>query len=246
MEKLRTSEGVVIALVTAALYAFCYSYEAGYLSYYNVPASFISLSITAIIPALMNGILYITFIVAWLSACIYGMESKYHSSRLFSGIAFIAWIYLAAYYLNKGVIFITFAIYSVLIFIATKTILEYIEKRARKFRAYAYIIDRKFLRTDNRKKSSLAWSSLQNFFTLLLIIIGPMFLAYSAGKTSAASKTSHATIQNLEFGKSRIIRKYGTTVIMHPINTDNKKTSYYIESMDSISGKLITPTKTTE
>ena len=53
------NDGLLIAAATMAIYALAYSYESGFLSYYGVPSSLISIDATAMVSSVAFGLMYI-------------------------------------------------------------------------------------------------------------------------------------------------------------------------------------------
>lgn len=247
MDKLGVSEGIAIAVATASLYAFCYFFEAGYLSYYGIPASFVSLNIASIVPAIHNSILYIGVIFLWFSLCKNGLKSKIYSVATFSAIYFIGWIIAAIYYLDRGIEFVLFSYISIALLAATQKILKITEKRIRKFKVYSYRIYRTVFRTDNSEEESKPQDNLfENFVFVILAIAAPMFLAHSSGINKALLERNHNLIEHIEYGDVLIVKIYNQTVLMSPIDLASKtlKGGYYTSTLQNISGNHITPINT--
>lgn len=243
LKKMGIEEGTFLAAATAALYAFCYFYEVGYLSYYGIPASFISLGISSIIPAILESSIYIILIILWFIFCLSGANNKSYSVRVFSYLCFIIWMYLAGYFLTKGIAFILFSILSIIFYTLVRKTLYYFEEKSRTMRILSYIWYRKLLVSKKKNESNFTWEAVQKICVVLLAVGSPLFLAYSAGKSSATYQVNHSLIKHSDYGDSTLIRIYGDTVLLNPINLGDENKTYYVTNLPGISGSKIMPIK---
>lgn len=242
LEKFGISEGIFLAVVTAGLYAFCYAFESGYLAYYRIPASYIEISISSILPAILNSIIYIVFVSLWLSIIISGMQGRHYSVKLISTILFITWIFPAIYFLDLGGKFINGAMYTIVGYAFFMFALSKIEEKNKKFQALSRLYFKKFMsprKSDKEDPEHL--HPFQKLAFTILIVGAPLYLAYTAGYSRASSESVHNIVRHSDHGSSIVVGVYGNKILLAPYDhySASLHGTYFSSTLNGISEALI-------
>lgn len=217
--KIKLSEGAILAAIPVVFYALGFSYEAGYLNYYGIPDDVISIDATAMISATIFGALYSFILFLWLSIAVDSSLSDSSIEKAI-GITMPLGIIIIIFFIVKGDTNIAFL--SSFGFMAAIVFLRWLESKsviARKFFTWLYNNVSTFFDYDEKppqKKS--AFKLLQDYSAIAILFALPFFLAFAAGSNNAKSKTEYDTIQDKTHNKLALIRIYGEKIITIPLS----------------------------
>lgn len=238
--KFALSEGVLLGVIPVVVYALGFSYETGYLSFYGVPSSLVSIDAPAMVSATVFGALYVFALLLWASLAVdsSGGESYFEKSiglvMLYFGLFPVLFLlFMGAEYLSV-VMFLSFGAMFVIL------LLRSLEARWSWLQRFSIKTHRVLSgafgpeEVENERRSAL--NSLRAGGAMILIVMIPFLLAFAAGRNNAKDESFYNVIRN-ELGEVAVVRIYGDKIIAIPFDRGEKsfKREFLVIKTDSLS-----------
>ena len=123
-------------------------------------------------------------------------------------------------------------------------VLSWLESRFETFRNISKKIYEKLegaLPDSSIEDDSSAVSRHRSISAGIVLLLMPLFLAYSAGKNNAQKEVEFSTITSSESGNLILVRIYDSSVIMVPYDPVSMKVdgTYYVAELSDLKGKPI-------
>lgn len=238
--KFALSEGVLLGVIPVVVYALGFSYETGYLSFYGVPSSLVSIDAPAMVSATVFGALYAFALLLWASLAVdsSGGESYFEKSiglvMLYFGLFPVLFLlFMGVEYLSV-VMFLSFGAMFVIL------LLRRLEARWSWLQRFSIKTHRVLSgafgpeEVENERRSAL--NSLRAGGAMILIVMIPFLLAFAAGRNNAKDESFYSVIRN-ELGEVAVVRIYGDKIIAIPFDRGEKsfKREFLVIKTDSLS-----------
>lgn len=221
------SESITLAFATAGLYAVAFAYEAGYLTYFEIPTHLVRPSITTLVlsviacaTALLSTIKFLNFLTPLFNILVSDKHAKWRTvifinCLLLIPILFVIAIYPWSWILSGWMLgILTFINF---LYIGIPIILNYFFKSE----PSVHLAIEKSL--DNDPLSILQWLSNRgampylNMFFIFIITIG---LGWAVGNSKAMKEDTFDVLIDLE--PMIMVRSYDQYILFKPIDIKNK------------------------
>lgn len=215
------SEGLLIAIVPIAMYVLGFSYESGYLKYYDIPLSLIAIDTPSMISAALFGAVYVIVFLFWVSFAIDSSGGDSYLEKTIGGLMLylgffplIVLIMMGVEFLN-AIIVCLFGIMTIVIFLRK---IEKKSKRVKNFSVKLYgIISEHLLYSQDSVRKRTALNLLQDALGAAILLMIPFFFAFAAGFNNAKNEERFNVIKVNE-SELAIIRIYGANIIAMPFS----------------------------
>lgn len=237
-------EGLLVILIPAFAYALGFSYEAGYLSFFRVPSSFISIDISALFSTAIFVAFYLFFLLLWLSIAFDYSNGKSNVAKAMGKLMIILGFFPIIYILLKGAENIVKIISILGVIFLIVSILTRLEKKFTFLvRASSKIHETIDESASKTLESKTAFSALQEKGTLFFLLFLPFIIAFFAGHNNAKGNSRYEIITHSQHGELAVVRNYGQLLVAVPFNRELKKIKdkYVIINSNTESSILFSP-----
>lgn len=217
--KVYFSEGMLLGLIPVAVYALGYSYESGFVSYYGVPTSLISIDAPAMVSSVLFGAIYVYALMFWVSLSVDSSSSDSYTEKTIGIIMIYFGFFPIVFMLFVGGEYLAFAMALPFVMMLLIVLLRILEKKWGGLRNYSkklHIYLSNVLGNEKEEVKS-ASNSLQNIGGVLIIALIPFLLAYAAGRNNAKTQKTYSVITSTA-GELSVVRIYGENIIAVPFN----------------------------
>lgn len=225
--KIELSEGVLLGIIPAFVYALGFSYESGYLSYYGIPSELIAIDAPAMIRATVFGAIYAFVASLWISLAVDSSVSESHSEKTIGILMLYLGLFPILYLLSKGseylsiVMMLSFGIIFLLVILRKlEEKLPWLQKASVKTHG---ILAEAFPSEENKKEKPSLFGGLQKAGAMFFLAMIPFVLAFSAGKHSAEDNSVLDVFEREKIGELAVIRIYGDKVIAIPFHREKQE-----------------------
>jgi len=218
-KKFSLSEGMLLGAIPVAVYAMGYSYESGFLSFYGIPTSLISIDAAAMVSSALFGAIYAFALLLWVSLSVDSSASDSYVEKSLGLIMLYFGFFPVLFMLLQGSKYLTVAMgmsFGMMLLIVLLRKLETKWNWLRRVSIKLHMTLSGNFNSANEEFPS-AVNALRKGGAIVLIAMIPFLLAYIAGQNNAKALTLYNIISN-ELGELAVIRIYGDKIIAIPFD----------------------------
>lgn len=235
------SDGLLLGVMPVFVYGMGYSYESGYVSFFGVPTSLISIDAPAMVSAALFGAMYAFVLLLWITSSVDSSASNSYVGKSIGLIMMYFGFFVVLYFMIKGTEYLTFTIAALFVVMLLIVLLEKLEGKWVWLRRFFMRIHSKLSESlDYEEKAPVsAADKLREMGAILFIALLPFVLAYIAGKNNAKEQAIFSVISS-KIGDLAVVRIYGDRIIGIPFDRKDKEFSkeFVILKSESISERL--------